>query len=435
MRILVFTVTAWNSKVGANTWESLLSQYKDNPDVEIANICIRDEIPDSKICSGYFTISESRMIRSIFNKKVKTGLRVTVQQQPDCCDEYLEEHNKRYVKMTRHRRYSMLMARELIWKAGKWKTKELNEFIDSFKPDLILHGMEGYIHLNRIIEYAIKRSGAKAIGYIMDDNFTYKQSNKIGYKILRFFQKKSLKRLANLTNSFFSISPMTKKEADEVFKIDSIVLTKPLNSIPEYSEKTLKKPINILYTGNLLIGREDSLVKLVNVLKKINKEEIYYTVEVYTSTVINQKNAEMLDVGFVKIHNAIEQQEVLKKQKEADLLLFLEDIDGKDAKTARLSFSTKLTDYLSTGNAIFAVGNKETAPFNYLIDNNIAFVADNDEEIEKNLLSILENQLILDEIRKNSCECAVKNHKSDIINETFDKVVRCNLASEFGVKE
>ena len=27
MKILVFTVTAWNSKVGANTWETLLEQY------------------------------------------------------------------------------------------------------------------------------------------------------------------------------------------------------------------------------------------------------------------------------------------------------------------------------------------------------------------------------------------------------------------------
>lgn len=427
MRILVFTVTAWNSRVGANTWESLLSQYKDNPDVEIANICIRDEIPDSKICSEYFTISESRMIRSFFNRNIKTGLRVTAQELPNDYDEYLDEHNKRYVKMTRHRWYSMLMARELIWKAGKWKTKELDEFIDSFNPDLILHGMEGYIHLNRIIEYAIKRSGAKAIGYIMDDNFTYKQSNKLGYKILRFYQKKSLKRLANLTNSFFSISPMTKKEADEVFKIDSTVLTKPLNAIPQYNEKQLNKPINILYTGNLLIGREDSLVKLVNELKKINEKEIYYTVDVYTSTVMNQKNAEALDVGFVKIHNAIEQQEVFKKQKEADLLLFLEDINGKDAKTARLSFSTKLTDYLSTGNAIFAVGNKETAPFNYLIDNNIAFVADNEKAIERNLLDILDNPLIINKIRKNVCECAVKNHKANVIHATFDKVVRGNF--------
>ena len=66
----------------------------------------------------------------------------------------------------------MLMLRDIIWKFGRWKTIELNDFLDDFKPDIILHSMEGYNHFNRIIEYAIKRTGARAVGYIWDDNFT-----------------------------------------------------------------------------------------------------------------------------------------------------------------------------------------------------------------------------------------------------------------------
>jgi len=46
-KILVFTVSSWNSKVGANSWATLLKQY-DNKN--IANIYIRDEIPDSEVC-------------------------------------------------------------------------------------------------------------------------------------------------------------------------------------------------------------------------------------------------------------------------------------------------------------------------------------------------------------------------------------------------
>jgi hypothetical protein len=215
------------------------------------------------------------------------------------------------------------MARELAWKFGKWKTKELNEFLDDFKPDIILHSMEGYIHLNRIIEYAIKRTGAKAIGYVWDDNFTYKQSSKIGYKIYRYFQRKSLKKLARRTESFFAISPKTKREADEFFGIDSTIITKPLNVIPKahnYENQTY--PIKILYTGNLLTGRDKSLKKLVDAIATIPSGSQKFQIEVYTQTKLNEQVLSAIECEFCKIYPPISQREVLQKQKEADVLLF-----------------------------------------------------------------------------------------------------------------
>ena len=54
-RILVFTVASWNSKVGANSWATLLEHYDSS---NVANICIREEMPDSRVCSRYFVISK-----------------------------------------------------------------------------------------------------------------------------------------------------------------------------------------------------------------------------------------------------------------------------------------------------------------------------------------------------------------------------------------
>ena len=228
MKILVFTVTAWNSKVGANTWEMLLGRYES---ADVANICIRDEFSDSKVCSRYFVISESKIIKSILDRKVKTGIERLDKGPSADLEKTAREHNERYVKHRQKRSHLKLLARELIWKLGKWKTKELDAFLDDFKPDIILHSMEGYIHLNRIIEYAIKRTGAKTVGYIWDDNFTYKQSKNLGHKIYRFYQRSSLKSLARLTDAFFAITPKTKVESDEFFNIDCTLLSKPLNAL------------------------------------------------------------------------------------------------------------------------------------------------------------------------------------------------------------
>lgn len=421
IRILVITVPSWNSKVGANSWASLLEGY---PSENVASIYIRDEIPDSNVCSRYFNISENKIIRSIVKRDTKTGTLVT----PDSVNENdrdLEAHNQRYVRMKKKRRYSMLLAREIIWKVGRWRTPELDAFLDEFKPDVILHSMDGYIHLNRIIEYAIKRTGARAVGYIWDDNFTYKQHNDLGYKIYRYFQRRSLVRLAKLTDEFLAISPYTKKEADSFFKIKSTVITKPLSKEPVVTEYDGQLPIRMVYTGNLLIGRDQSLVRLCRALKKVNSNGDKVCLDVYTQTVLPEEVLTELESSFCHIHKPIPQSEALQKQNEADVLLFLEDIDGKDAKVARLSFSTKITDYLSAGKCIFAIGNSDTAPMQYFIENNAAIVCDSDEKILSGLQEILNDNHTLTEYAERASKAGKNNHDPEKIRELlFDSIAR-----------
>lgn len=418
-RILIFTMTSWNSKVGANTWETLLSNYKSS---QIANIYLRDEIPDSKVCSQYFCISENRVLKSILNRKLKTGIKVVACENAGFYNKDLEEHNKRYEKARRKRRVSLLLARELCWKIGKWKTRELNIFLDEFKPNIILHSMDGYIHMNRIVRYAIKRTGAKAVGYIMDDNFTYKQSKKLGYKIYRFFQRKSLKKLAKQTNTFFAITPKTKEEADNFFGIDCTVLSKPLNATPVVSKyQQTSGPMRMLYTGNLLIGREKSLQKIANALKVLNAKQTKIVLDVYTQTQLSDQYLQETQNDFCKIYPAISQQEVLQLQKESHILLFLEDLSEKNL-TARLSFSTKITDYFSAGKCIFAVGNPDLAPMQYFADKKAAIVAYNEDEIKVGLEKLTQMDILAD-YAKNAVECGIEYHGEAYISKTFKDTI------------
>ena len=422
-RILVISVASWNSKVGSNTWTTLLKNYNSE---NIAHLYIRDEIPDNNIASKYFSISENKVMKSIFNRKIKTGREIKAQILPENTKD-LDEHNERYQRMQKKRRYSLLMARELVWKFGNWRTTELDAFLDSYQPQVILHSMESYIHLNRIIEYAIKRTGAKAIGYIWDDNFTYKQSKEIGHKIYRFFQRRSLKRLAKKTSSFFAISDMTKEEADEFFGIDCIVLTKPLSVVPKVNYSNIQYPINVVYTGNLMIGRDKTLERIVKAADEINRNGIKIKFDIYTKTILSEEIKKTLSCDYCQLHDPVPQAEVLKIQRNSDMLLFVEDIDGKDAKVARLSFSTKITDYLSSGKCIFAVGCKETAPMQYFIKKEAAVTAVDDKEIKEKLEMIVNNPDLLVKYAENSCKSGIENHSEEKILYTFDTVVKSVL--------
>lgn len=422
-KILILSISAWNSKVGADTWPTIVSGL--DPD-NIASLSLREEIPDNPACNNYFVISESKVIQSIFKRKTKTGKRVERGETDEKISYDLEAHNARYQKMGQKRSVLGLFARELIWKIGKWKTKELDEFIVSFKPDVILYSMEGYIHLNRICRYAKKKTGAKSIGFFWDDNFSYKQSSRMASKLLRFFQRRSLKKLAKQTDAFWAITDMTKREADAFFKIDCTVVTKPLKKEVVYRDWTPSDPIRILYTGNLQIGRDRSLVKIVNALKEINKDKMQFQLDVYTKTQLDEEIKAQLCCDFCTIHAPIPQSEVLKLQEAADILLFLEDIDGPYAKVARLSFSTKITDYLSSGRCIMAVGCLDTAPMQYFMDNQSAMIATTREQMLESFERILKDQTVLTEYAKRACECGLKNHKKEkvlgIVHQSIEQL-------------
>lgn len=429
MKLLVVSMASWNTLVGSDTWAKLLKNY--NPK-DIANISFRDEYPDNGACNNYFVISEKKIIKSVFNRNTKTGYKVDSKEyiEDNICDTAF--HNQLY-KNKEKRIYAKRMIREIIWEVGKWKTKELNEFLDSFNPDIVLYFMDGYIYFNRICRYITNRTGAKSIGFFVDDNFTYKQSKKIGFKTLRFFQRKSLHRLVLDTDAFWAITEMTKEEADKEFGINCTIVTKPISEEVKYKKYETNFPIKILYTGNLGIGRYRSLKKLCEALRNINKDSIKFCIDVYTNTQISEKLFGELEYDYLNIYPAVEQKCVLDLQRNADILLFLEDVDGADALTARLSFSTKIVDYLSASKCIFAIGNMETAPMQYFKKNNAALIAQSTNDIEQKLKTLLEEPCIIENMSYNAYLCGQKNHMEGKVLGIVDNSIQSLLSQKDNV--
>ena len=279
-RILVLSISSWNIKKGMNTWPAFLEGHAPE---RIAHICFRQDVPNNPVCNNYFVISENKVIKSIIKRNLKTGLTLKRCNENVALAEELITQKKRYNKMKKHRNVFTLLGRELLWKLGKWQTKELEIFVKHFCPDIILYSMEGYLYFNRVCRYVKKISKVKSIGFFCDDNFTYKQTNSLFNHILRFFQRKSLKKLVNNTDGFFAITPKMKKEADDFFGIDSVLLSKPCYHIPLVDYSELQFPIKILYTGNLGIDRDKSLLKVVEAIKRINLNKNYFELNVYTA--------------------------------------------------------------------------------------------------------------------------------------------------------
>ena len=429
-KIMVFTVDAWNDQIGANTMCSLFSWCKPE---NLANVYIRPQLPTVNGCNHYFQIDEYLVIRSIIDNRLMTGRIVTFSDQQDQNNKFVGESI--YRKFKNYRPWTLLFLREMFWKIGNWKTDALDSFIDDFSPDIIIAPYEGYIHFNRIVRYAVNRSGANFFGFFWDDNFTYRQQPwNLGYRLYRWFQRRDIRSSVILSNGNFAITPKTKSEADATFKISCKILTKPIENFvePKLSDFSDKFPIKIVYTGNLGIGRLGTIFSIGQILDSLNLNNKKIELHIYTNTTILDKERRKLGNSIV-IHGSIPQKEVNEVQRTADILLFVEAINGKYSKIARLSLSTKITDYLASGKCIMAVARRDIAPIEYLAEHDAAIIATNMKEMYEYLVQIVNNKNILYQYAKNAWRCAVSYHSFKFINRNLSDSLVDGLKMKRGV--
>ena len=419
--ILVCSVPCWNKKSGSDTMSTLLTGY---PKDKLANLYIREDFPDSDVCEKYFRISENAVIKSILKPGIKTGKQIYLTKATtDDNTKNAEITNQRYQKHSGLKRHLLLCVRETLWFLGKWKSPELEKFIDDFKPDVVFFAMEGYIHFNRINRYILKKTGAKGIGYFWDDNFTYKQNNKFLSLIYRFFQRRSLKKLAKECDTFFAITPKTKEEADKEFNINCTLLTKPIDFTGKtFSQYAPKSPIKMVYTGKLIIGRDETIRIIGQALDKINENGEKIELDVYTTTKISSPES---FGDSINLKGTVPQTEVPTIQNSADILLFAEAISGAKSKTSRLSFSTKITDYFGSGKCILAVGRPDVAPMEYLKENDAALCAYDFDSIYNSLNKLCESPELINQYAEKAYQTGYTNHnKKDIQKTLFEAFSR-----------
>jgi len=398
----------------------MMSLVQDFPKESLASLYIRADIADSPICERYFHIYEGRVLASVYNPKIKTGEEYSLSNIPQLQDDQNAE-KKRYGKYGKKRNWFYLFLREYAWLLGRWKSKELDAFLDDYQPEVLFFPIESYIHFNRVNEYIIKRcKPKKVVGYMWDDNFTYKQEKgSIGFLLHRWWLRHSVRRLVKRCDTVFAICPKMKRELDAEFGIDSVLLTKPIYQFNEVKQYHPHTPIKILYTGKLLYGRDEAIARIVDAIKIVNKDSQKVLLQIYTNTELSEPLKERINVpSCCEIKEFVPQSEALRLQTEADILLFVESLSDKHL-TARLSFSTKITDYLAAGACIWAVGNEDLAPIEYLQKEDAAMISTSKNTIVDQLKRIVENYDILPNYAEKAHKIGVSNHSQEEIIKRF----------------
>lgn len=408
-KVLVVSTNAWRDNTGINTLIEFFKCW--HPD-RIAQIYTKSTLPKTTVCNKFFSISENAVMRSVINRSIMTGREVYNENVNSITDNpFAEEEQKIYSSYKGKVRELLSFCREIVWKFGKWKNAELDHFIDEFDADVLFIPIYPTIYMGRIQKYIINRTQKPVVSYLADDNYTYKSVHKNPISLMnRYILRKYVRYIVKHSTKLMVIAPKQKEEYDRIFDVDSVVMTKGIDFEP-FEPYKIGNPIKMVYTGKLIIGRWNSLAAIAEAFERINQNGIKIVLDIYTTDSLTDEQNKLLNRNGCSVKGALTLKQVKMVQKEADILVFVESLEKKFRDTARLSFSTKITDYLRSGKCIFAIGDKNIAPIDYFNRYDSAVTATSYEQILEKLIELVEDPGVVSQYAKKAYDCGVEHHE------------------------
>ena len=416
-RVLVIGINAWRRDGDSQTLMDIFRCW--DPD-KVALIYTRADLPNTSVCKRYFQIPESEVLKSVFKPWIKVGR--VVQNTETVTDENAQIEHARYARIHKHNISWLPIAREIVWKIGHWKSKALYDFVQEFNPEVIFVPLYPTVYMGWVQKYIIKLTKKPTVCYLADDNYSYDSCKGVFEYLHRWWLRQQVGPLARSCKEMFVIVEKEKEDTDSRFGTNSIILTKSIDFTNKpYKKKPLNNPLKFVYTGSMVIGRDVTLTILADTINKVNKEADCVKAElyIYSQTEPTTEILSKLNKGNSHFCGRISRDEVLKVQEDSDVVVFAEALFGKQANAAKLSFSTKITDYLANGKCVLAIGRDYIAPIDYFLRNDSAIVATDTTEIEAKLREIIDNPSLIQEYSRKAYDCAVRNHEKSMIDRRF----------------
>lgn len=421
-KVLVVSTNAWRDNTGINTLIEFFKCWDCN---RVAQIYTKTALPNTTVCNRFFRISETAVMKSLFNQSIVTGKEVNNVLPDDIekVDSNVAQEQMMYSCSKGKLRELLAVARELIWKFGKWKTDELDRFIDEYDADVLYIPIYPTIYMGRIQKYVIERTGKPVVSYLADDNYTYQSVKRKPIALLqRKILRKYVKYIVDHSSKLMVIAPKQKEEYDRIFGVDSIIMTKG-NDFEPFETYEIHDPIKLVYTGKLIIGRWKSLAAIAEVMGEINLNGNKVQLDIYTTDTLTKEQESLLNRNGCSVKGPLTLEQVKEVQKKADVLVFVESLEEQYKHVARLSFSTKITDYLKSGKCIFAIGDKEIAPMDYFDRYDSAITASSYDEIGNKLKNIVSNPEWIAEYAKKGYDCGIEHHERRKMDNLFIKTI------------
>lgn len=424
MNILVIATTQWSDNVGTgNTFSNFFGDWND---ANFLNLYLRAELPQNNICNDYYHITEKQILKNLFKpeKIGQTFSKEQLQEMHTKKDISKNVNQERKIQKTFLSIFGslFLVAIELLWKAGRWKNKKLDKFLNQ-PIDIIFAQAPNTPHLNSVINYCARKTGAKLVLCFMDDIYCHRTRMPIAY-LFRTVLRRGIRKSVEQGSRFYGASQKLCDEYKQYFGREIQPLYKGCD-LEQYAVKTsVSSPVKIVYAGNLFYSRWETLKALADEIEIINNGGAKATLEIYTTAEVTPALDKALNRGKAsRLMGARAYEEIKNILAGADIVLHVESFEPQAIKSTRLSFSTKIIDGMQSGSCLMAIGPDCVASMEYLSRLDCAIVITDLTKTREALIGIVKNP---EEITENAAKLrAYAKEHHDILS------VRQKLQNDF----
>lgn len=393
MKILIISKDSWdvNNSFG-NTFSNLFVGIRN---IDIFNICCKSGGIDGSVVKDVVRLTDSTVLRSIY-KRTEPCDHVAIynyDQTP------LKERNK-FIP----RNVFTFVIRDIIWKMGRWKKSYiLKEFLEEVKPDVIYLPIYGSKYMCDFQNWIIDKLNVPVVGHISDDVYGYPKGSTPLELLYRFSLRKKVKKLVEKCSYLEVFAENMKTEYEKIFNKKCYLIGKGIDiSETDLSRvekiSLLDKPIKFLYTGNIGCERYKVICDIAKAIDKCSSD-CEAVLEVYSANALtNRMKKEFAKCKSLKFGGKITFNEVKKKQSDADILIHVESFSKRGLSSAKMSFSTKIIDYMLAKKPILAVGPEVVNSISLLKNREIAITVTSKEDIDKEIENVLHGQYDLSNI-------------------------------------
>lgn len=364
-----------------NNGKTILSFIDGMKDAEIAQLYFSGEVPRVEGFT-YFQITDKDIIGGFINSS-KRGKSRDVVFDNSQVDDFSIRNKVGRNDVT-------LIIRDILW-IIHWKSKQLEEWLDAFMPQAIFFvagdGLFPYVICN-----SIKRKyNSRLTVYVTDDYIMPIKNEKVLHKIRRKKIYESLKSTLSIADSFYTVSKMMHDAYIKELGYDSYIAFNMTEDLYD-PVKNDRDEIYLIYTGSLYYKRDEIIGELAKEISNLNQNNpIQAKLIVYSNYEPTEKQKKKFLIDEVSFFGgSLNKTDLKKVLNKADILVFVESFDIKHIEKIKYSISTKVSEYMSVGKPIFAIGPNNVGSMKYLSD--IAICC-NRSELIKNKLEIILNDV------------------------------------------
>ncbi len=306
-------------------------------------------------------------------------------------------------------------------------TRDFYDWVKEFDPDIIYSPLNTLEMLRMVSDIQHLTKKPVAI-HMWDDWPSY--INKPG--LLYYYWEKTIdsefRRLINNSAVLMGISESMRLEYLKRYNKEFIPFHNPIEVekwLP-YSKNdwSKKEKFTVLYAGRVGIGMKDSIVEFANVVNELSGKLSDLVFEIQTNLFFAFENKIQLNHN-IKHLQPMGYDQLPEKFSSVDLLLLPVDFDPVSINLIRLSFQTKISEYMISGTPILVYAHKSTEVARNATENGWAYVVseNSSEKLKEAVLKIYYDESLRKSLGTKAIETARINEDACIVREKFRKLL------------